>query len=249
MLNLFWRWLTSEGIEHDICLRQLALKSPDKSWFNRIRDLLYRYDLPSPSVLLEQPISKSKWKSMIDKAIHAEVEGTWREDIQLKRLLKYINPNKVKVGQCHPVWDTVRDNVYDSRRAQTKCRLLTGTYTLQSNKAVLNQHAVDPTCKLCRGTPETRQHFLVECQALRKEREKYLRQIEPIADRLHIDLSCSDTVTRLILDPSVYTESFLDITILEIQSRELIDILHRKRLRLSRGTAGSRGLQSNMSRF
>ena len=81
-----------EGIEYDICLRQLAVKSPDeKSWFNRIRDLLYRYDLPSPSVLLEQPLSKSKWKSMIDNAIHAEVEGTWREDIQLKSSLKYIN--------------------------------------------------------------------------------------------------------------------------------------------------------------
>ena len=95
-----------------------------------------------------------------------------------------------------------------------------------------NQHAVDPTCKLCRSAPETRQHFLVECQALRKERDKYLRQIERIADRLHIDLSCPDTVTRLILDPSVYTESVLDITNLEIQSRELIDILHRKHLRL-----------------
>ena len=130
------------------------------------------------------------------------------------------------------MWDTVRDNVYDSRRAQAKCRLLTGTYTLQSNKAVFNQHAVDPTCKLCHGAPETRQHFLVECQALQKEREKYDRLIEPIADRLHIDLSSPDAVTRLILDPSVYTESVLDITNLEIQSRELIDILHRKRLRL-----------------
>ena len=155
-----------------------------------------------------------------------KVEGTWREDKQLKISLKYINPNKVNVGQCHPVWDTVRDNVYDSRRGQTICRLLTGTYTLQSNKAVFNQHAVDPTCKLCRGGPETRQHFLVECQVLRKEREKYLRQIKLITDRHNIDLSCPDTVTRLILDPSVYTESVLDITNLEIQ------ILHRKRLRL-----------------
>ena len=75
MLNLFWRWLTSEGIEHNICLRQLAVKSPDeKSWFNRIRDLLYRYDLPAPSVQLEQPLSKPKWKSMVVNAIHAEVE-------------------------------------------------------------------------------------------------------------------------------------------------------------------------------
>ena len=95
------------------------------------------------------------------------------EDIQSKNSLKYINPNKVKVGHAHPVWSTVRDNVYDSRRAQTKCRLLTGTYILQSNGAVFNQHAVDATCKLFSSPPETRQHFLVECQALSDERTKY----------------------------------------------------------------------------
>ena len=70
MLNLFWRWHTSEGIEREICLRQLAMKSPvENSWFNRIRDLLRRYGLPLPSVLLEQPLSKPKWKSMVDEAI------------------------------------------------------------------------------------------------------------------------------------------------------------------------------------
>ena len=104
MLNLFWRWHTSEGIEREICLRQLAMKSPaEKSWFNRIRDLLRRYGLPSPSVLLEQPLSKPKWKSMVDEAISSAVEETCREDIQSKSSLKYINPNKVKVGHAHPV--------------------------------------------------------------------------------------------------------------------------------------------------
>ena len=104
MLNLFWRWHKSEGIEREICLRQLAMKSPaENSWFNRIRDLLRRYGLPLPSVLLEQPLSKPKWKSMVDEAISSAVEETWREDIQSKSSLKYINPNKVKVGHAHPV--------------------------------------------------------------------------------------------------------------------------------------------------
>ena len=105
-------------------------------------------------------------KSMVDEAISSSVEETWREDIQSKSSLKDINPNKVKVGQSHPVWSTVRNSVCDSRRAQMKCRLLTGTYTLQSNRAAFNKHAVDAICKLCRSAPETRQHFLVECQAL-----------------------------------------------------------------------------------
>ena len=226
------------------------MKSPaENSWFNRIRDLLRRYGLPSPSVLLEQPLSKPKRKSMVDEAISSAVEETWREDIQSKISLKYINPNKVKVGHTHPVWSMVRNSVYDSKRAQTKCRLLTGTYTLQSNRAVFNQHAVDATCKLCRSAPETRQHFLVECQAVSDERTKYLSHVSVVTDRLDIDLSCPDTVTRLILDPSTLTDSFSEITKLELYSRELTDTLHRKCISSSRRTAGSQGFQFNVFQF
>ena len=28
----------------------------------------------------------------------------------------------------HHIWSTVRDNMHDSRRAQIKCKILTGTY-------------------------------------------------------------------------------------------------------------------------
>ena len=58
----------------------------------------------------------------------------------------------------------------------------------------------------------------VECQTHRKEMETYLRQIEYITDRLHIDLSCLDTVSRFILDHSVYTENIFDTT--KVQDRK-----------------------------
>ena len=114
--------------------------------------------------------------------------------------------------------------------------------TLQSNRAVFNQHAVDATCKLCRSAPETRQHFLIECQALSDERTKYLSQVSVVTDRLDIDLLCPDTMTRLILDPSTLTDSFSEITKLELYSRELIDTLHRKRIKLLAPQEGQRGL-------
>ena len=116
------------------------------------------------------------------------VEGTWVKDVQSKSSLKYINPSKVKVGQSHPEWSMVRDSIYDSRRVQMKCLLLTSTYTFQSNRAVFNQHAVDATCKLCCSAPETCQQFLVECQALSDERRKYLSQVGVVTDRLDVDL-------------------------------------------------------------
>ena len=83
---------------------------------------------------------------------------------------KYINPESLKVGRAHHVWSSVRNSVHDSRRAQLKSRLLTGTYTLQSNHAVFNQFVVDPTCKLCEKSSET---------------------IEPILGRMSNSASCA----------------------------------------------------------
>ena len=63
MLNLFGRWIASEGIEKDIAVRQLATKTvSEQSWFNEVKYLLELYDLPLPSQLLEEVPSKSKWK-------------------------------------------------------------------------------------------------------------------------------------------------------------------------------------------
>ena len=59
-----------------------------------------------------------------------------------------------------------------------KCKLLTGTYILQGNRAAFNQYTVDATCKLCHTAPETWQHFLAECSAYAPERETYLRNWE-----------------------------------------------------------------------
>ena len=48
----------------------------------------------------------------------------------------------------HPVLKTVRPNPIDVEQAAIKAKILTGTYTLQSNRAKFNQHEVDPTCLL-----------------------------------------------------------------------------------------------------
>ena len=60
----------------------------------------------------------------------------------MKSSLRYINPDSVSVGTAHHVWTSVHDNIHDSRRTQLKCRLLTGKYTLKSNRAMFNQFAL-----------------------------------------------------------------------------------------------------------
>ena len=88
MLNLFWRWFSCEGIEKDIAVRQLATKSDsESSWFNKVKQLLVLYDLPSSSQLLERVPSKFKWKRTL-------VEEQWREDIKSSPSLKYLSRGK-----------------------------------------------------------------------------------------------------------------------------------------------------------
>ena len=111
-----------------------------------------------------------------------------------------------------------------------------------NNKAVFNQHLVDPTCKLCKGAPENRQHFLAEYPAYGEAREKYFIQVNEVSERLSINVSSSEVLTRLILDPSLYTSNEQDIYKLELHSRELVYNLHHKRLKLLTYCEGQRGL-------
>ena len=67
--------------------------SSELSWFNKIKELLKKYNLPAPSQLLENVPTKNRWKKMVNSAINSAVESQWREDIKTKSSLRYINPD------------------------------------------------------------------------------------------------------------------------------------------------------------
>ena len=155
--------------------------------------------------------------------------------------LKYLNPDCIKVGRVHPHFATVRNNTYDTRRAEVKVRLLTGTYTLQSNRAKFNQFNVSPICKLCCKHPETREHFLILCESFRDVRSVSMNKIRVLFDYSSgiIDiLNNTELNTQLLLDathPDI--EGLLQPTLrqshlLELYGRELIYNLHVNRTKL-----------------
>ena len=125
-------------------------KECEKSWFNYIKNLLDLYCLPSVFEL-NAPPSKSEWRDLLNKSVNSVIEEKLRNEIEQKSSLKYVNPKVIKVSKRHPIWSTVRNSVNDSRRAQLKCKLLTGTYILQANSAVYNRYQVETTCKLFCG--------------------------------------------------------------------------------------------------
>lgn len=227
-----------DSIEYQIAERQLAMKDiSEKSWFNYVKLVLSKYNMPSIYSLLENDISNTEWKTLTNQSINSYVEEQWKKETLSKSSLKYVNPDNLKVGQNHPVWSTVRCNVMDNKRAQLKCKLLTGTYLLQGNRAVFNQYAVDPTCKLCNNAPETRQHLIAECQVYATERNDLTGKLlnNPVLPASVRDsVKNPEILTQLMLDGSAVVkgcDSYVDVLdYLELQSRDFIYKIHQKRI-------------------
>ena len=148
-----------------------------------------------------------------------------------KIFLKYVNPAVLSVGKCHTIWSTVRNNITDSRRAQRKCKLLTGSYILQANRAVFNQFQVDPICKLCSVAPGTCQHYIAECSIFEIERNSFKQKVCNYLPLREYDLQDPDTFSRLVLDSSaVFNHDVIDQSVIsqtELNAREFVYKIHQ----------------------
>ena len=71
--------------------------------------------------------------------VNKVVEVGWQQDVKNKSTTKCVYVNSLKVGRTRHIWSTVQNSIYDSRRAQLKSKLLTGTYILQGYRVVFNQ--------------------------------------------------------------------------------------------------------------
>ena len=166
------------GIERELALRQLSLKkNSSSSWFVQADHILSKYGLRNAIQVILNPPGTEAWKSEIDDAIWLFWHTRWSESAASKSSLRYMNVG-IDSRRPHHVWSTVQPNQRDVKAACIKAKLLTGTYTLQSNRARFNQFEVNPTCTICNKEPETREHFLIRCESMETDRQKYMGMLE-----------------------------------------------------------------------
>ena len=239
MLNLFVSSARSQNsVEYEVLERQLVMKdSTENSWCNEVKRILEIYDLPSAYELFVNPPSKYEWKAILNSKLNCFVETAWKNDIRDKSSLKYLNPQSVSVGSSHSCWSSVRDNVHDSKRAELKVKILTGSYILQANRSCFNQYAIDPTCKLCKKEPEDREHFIARCWSLEHIRCSYRQKLVHILNDSSLSvMSDSALFTQITLDWSLVVQEYcvkdVDSDKIELWSREMISKLLYARLRL-----------------
>ena len=239
ILTLFNSICNRHGsVEHEILARQLAVKDMHShSWTTSLREIASKYQLPSPHMVMANPQSKTRWK----RKVRDKVTAYWEEKLKLQakemKSLKLLNIGYCKIGSTHPVWSNTNDPMQVTM-ACTKAALLTGRYPLTSMKCSGKRR--QENCPLCRESPETMSHFLLECQKLKEPRISHFRKIKPIIDSLQIKEP--EDIVRFIIDPSWYLTG-KESEQVEQATRRLCFSLHNSRsIQLEMGSATARAL-------
>lgn len=127
-----------------------------------------------------------------------------------KSTVRFLDIDSVKIGQTHPVWDSLETVVSDVRTGIIKCRLLTGTYLFQSNSRKFSKATVSATCKCCGLSDEDLAHMLFECPLLIHQRKPLYSGIKSkVINCIGVHnwrelFSNRDNLVKLILDCSSY---------------------------------------------
>ena len=166
-------------------------------------------------------------KSLLKKCksqVKREVIKYWSESIESEAQEKSTLAHLNKVHSSpHLIWKACAHDPRAVRRANTKARLLSGTYILQSNRAAFNQTKIT-TCPLCERGDEDIHHFLISCEALEPVRKSRLAcvldAIPQVYKRLPYIISSPRHLVQIVLDPShpLITE------ILPLKQHEMIEI-------------------------
>ena len=180
---------------HYIAVRQLAVKdTSSRSWFIMTLKLAAKYSLPLPHELLTSSISQGRWRTMVNTAIKDYWERSMLRDATSKSTLTLLIIETLSVGHPHPVRTYVQCQMKDIARARIKCKLLTGTYMLQTNRAKFN---------LCKEDLEDTTHFIASCSASHHVRSRYLTDLGSL-------VLSPPAWNVLIRNPAALTQSILD---------------------------------------
>ncbi len=243
VLSLLGRVLRADNVFiSELAIRQTAMCSySSKSWFIKAAKILSTYHLPPIHALVEQPPGKVEWTRVCKAAVFQH----WSDELMSQAAFKPTLVNlstDFTIGVPHPIWTSTRSAFHDIRKSIFKVKLITNVFTFQVNKAKFNKYAVDPTCPLCHNGSETLQHFLLQCDALRSERDRWLLQIgelttEVLGETSWTYISHDDfRLTRFLLDCANFSDDYPALrkprirSQLEFLTRNMCFDLHRARI-------------------
>lgn len=205
----------------ELICRQMAIKDPSsKSWANLARKLLIKYQLPLPSEVLEDPPDKATWRTMVKEAVNSHWTECLRKEAAGMTSLSYLDLKLCNTCTLHPVWLNLTSQLA-VRKATVKALLMVQRYPLTtSHTAGANRKE---QCPLCSEEPETTEHFILHCKALRQTRANYLPKVLNEGRDLNIPL---ENIVKVILDSNHHPHAHPEF---ESLCRNMLFKIHSKR--------------------
>ena len=180
------------------------------SYFSRVQEILQLYQLPSIDTLRDSLTTKDRWRYQFKTAVYNYWTAKLKNEACEKSTLRFMNFETTKVNYTHNVWSSMESSVTEVRKGIVKCRMLTGTYLLQTSKHKFSKTAVSATCECCGLGDEDITHMLLECSALHSQRKQFFPKVRSIVteyigvDQWNSIFSTKSNLVKLILDCTVF---------------------------------------------
>ena len=219
ILSLFGMICRLPGsIVNKMATYQLTSAKPSSgSWFFQVRELCLQYSIPSPLTLLEYPLTKTRYRSLVKSKVVDFWETNLREEaVKMKEnSLKYFCAEFMSLSKPHPIWTTCGSNPFEINKAVVQAKMLSGRYVTDRLSRHWTQNK-SGTCSIpgCSGQDlGSLEHLLLYCPALSDTRDKMLRLCQAVAsehEHLHFIISSvlssqsEATVMQFLLDCSPF---------------------------------------------
>jgi hypothetical protein len=151
-------------------------------------------------------------------------------------------PRTKENGAVHNVWKNAGMNRIAIMKANTKAKLLSGTYILQQTQSKFKKRQISAICLMYNNDVEDTPHFLMKCPSLERTRQSFIDKINALLNTVDKELYKSVykndiKFTQLILDvtsPTLPMRFQTDELIREVESltRGMCFALHHERCRL-----------------
>ena len=195
------------------------------SWFVQVRRITEKYGISDPLLVLQQPPTKGRWKSICRAAVTRFWLAQYRGEAAQLTSLVHFKFNFFSLSQPHNTISTA-GSPYEVSRAATVLLILSGRYISDERSRLWDPNNKDGCCRLCasppgqppppgtlpgqQSPPGTITHQLLWCCALQPARVSAMRLfLEFLRHRPHLSALVSQRLkgppegaVALLLDPS-----------------------------------------------
>ena len=186
----------------------LLTSSPSgKSWFVQVRNLLLKYQLPHPLLLLQNPPPKESFK----KLIKSKIMDHWEEKLRLEAsflpsYLPYFNPQFLSLNSPHRLWTTAGPKPYEIAKARIQLLFLSSQYPCSKHTRHWSADNPEGLCTFSscweNHLVESPEHILLYCPAYNSSRQNmfYLcfKTTCPVAFSLVVNFLNHKSTTKLM---------------------------------------------------